>query len=124
VLRSPFTDVMDRKTIGVDVRDRWEKGSHLAVRFRQHREVLSGRVFDIMYLDFIRDPIGVIRSLYEHFEMHLTNAAEEAMLRFLPENPQHKHGVHRYALKDYGLDPVTERRRFQFYMDYFRLGTE
>lgn len=124
VLRSPFTDVVDRKTIGVDVRDRWEKGSHLAVRFRQDREVLSGRFFDIMYLDFIRDPIGLIRSLYEHFEMHLTNAAEEAMLRFLTANPQHKHGVHRYALEDYGLDPVAERRRFQFYMDYFRLGTE
>jgi len=124
VLRSPFTDVVDRKTIGVDVRDRWEKGSHLAVRFRQRREVLSGRFFDIMYLDFIRDPIGLIRSLYEHFEMHLTKEAEQAMLRFLRENPQHKHGVHRYALEDYGLDPVAERRRFQFYMDYFRLGTE
>jgi len=46
------------------------------------------------------------------------------MLRFLRENPQNKHGVHRYALEDYGLDPVAEKRRFQSYTDYFRLGTE
>jgi hypothetical protein len=124
VLRSPFTDFLDLEEMGVEVRRRWEKGAHLAVQFRRSQGDLRGRFFDVIYADLVKDPLAMVRSLYRHFEIPLTNEAERAMLRFLKENPQNKNGVHHYALEDFGLDPTTERRRFQFYMDHFGLGTE
>ena len=123
-LRSPFTDFLDRKQLGMEVRQRWEKGARLAVQFRQCNNDLRERFFDIMYPDLIRDPLAVVRSLYRHFEIQLTNEAERAMLRFLKQNPQNKNGVHRYALEEFGFDRATEKRRFQFYTDHFELGTE
>ena len=124
VLRAPFTDFLDLQEMGMEVRQRWEKGAHLAVQFRQRRDDLQERFFDIVYPDLIRDPLAVVRSLYRHFEMQLTNEAERAMLRFLKENPQNKNGVHRYTLEEFGFDRITERHRFQFYTDHFGLGTE
>lgn len=124
VLRSPFTDFLDRDELGVEVRRRWEKGARLAVRFRQRRVDLRARFCDVMYVDLVRDPLAVVRSVYQHFERELTTEAEHAMLRFLKENPQNKNGVHRYAMETFGLDPTTERRRFQFYTDHFGLATE
>lgn len=124
VLRSPFTAFLDREQLGIEVRQRWEKGAHLAVQFPRRRVDLQGRFFDVKYAELIKDPLAVVRSLYRHFEMPLTNGAERAMLRFLEQNPQNKHGVHRYTLKDFGLDSAAEKRRFQFYTDYFGIGTE
>jgi hypothetical protein len=51
--------------------------------------------------------------------MALTDETEMAMLRFLAENPQNRHGVHRYSLEEFGLDLDTERRRFEFYTSFF-----
>ena len=124
VLRSPFTDFLDREELGIEVRQRWEKAAHLAVQFRQRRVDLRGRFVDVMYVDVVRDPLAVVRSIYRHFEIQLSNEAEHAMLRFLKEHPQNKNGVHRYALEDFGLNRTNERRRFQFYTDHFGLGTE
>ena len=56
--------------------------------------------------------------------MELTDKAENAMRLFLRDNPQNKNGVHRYSLEDFGLDRETERRRFQFYTDFFGIGHE
>lgn len=124
ILRAPFTEPINRAELGVEIRERWEKGARLAVEFRQRRGDLRNRFFDIKYADLVSDPMEVARSLYRHFEIRLTNEAERAMLRFLRENPQNKNGAHRYTLKDFELDSTTERRRFQFYTDYFGLETE
>jgi hypothetical protein len=122
ILRSPFTDSLNRKELGIEVSKRWEKGARLAVKFRQHRADLRERFFDILYTDLLRDAMGVVRSLYRYFGMQLTDEAERAMQRFLKENPQNKTGVHRYTLDEFGFDQTIETRRFQFYTDYFGLG--
>ncbi len=36
-------------------------------------------------------------------------------MRWLARNPQHKHGVHRYNLADFGLDPETVNHHFANY---------
>ena len=124
VLREPFTDFFDRKELGTEVRERWGKGARLAIEFRQNHSDLKARFFDVLYANLVRDPMAMVRLIYRHFDMELTNAAESAMLRFLKQNPQNKHGVHRYTLEDFGFDRETERRRFEFYSDYFGIGLE
>jgi hypothetical protein len=39
-------------------------------------------------------------------------------------NPKNKGGVHRYSLEGFGLNPEEERRRFQFYVDFFGIEPE
>jgi hypothetical protein len=124
VLRGPFTKCIDRNELGAEVAGRWEKGARLAIRFRENNPDLQERFFDVRCADLVREPMAVVRRIYEHFDMAFTDEAERAMLNFLAEHPQNKHGVHGYSLEKYGLDRETEQRRFQFYTDYFGLVSE
>ena len=69
----------------------------------------------------VRDPIGVVRGIYAHFDMRFTEAAELRMRRFLAENPKDKHGRHEYTLEEFGLDQDEERQRYAWYRDRFGL---
>jgi hypothetical protein len=119
VLRSPFTNCLNRQELGLEVRQRWQKAASLAIEFRQRNGDVQGRFLDVLYADLVKDPVGVVRMIYRHFDMDLTDEAERCMLKFLSQNPQNKNGVHRYSLEDYGMERETERRRFQFYTDHF-----
>jgi hypothetical protein len=119
VLRSPFTNCLDRNELGAEVAQRWEKGARLAIQFREDNADLKERFFDVACADLVRKPMVVVQQIYEHFDMPLTEEAKGAMQRFLAEHPQNKYGVHEYSLGQYGLDDETERQRFRFYTDYF-----
>src|SRR5208337_2828650 len=110
VLRAAFSDRVDKASLAREVSERWEEGARLAVRYRQVTGEEPGRSMDVRYRELVRDPMGAVRRIYQHFELKLTPAAETAMGRFLAENPQGKDGVHRYSLEEFGLDPVEERR--------------
>jgi hypothetical protein len=122
VLRGAFTDHIDKEALGLEVRRRWEAGAQLAVNWRQERT--DRRFLDVHYLDLVRDPMTMVRRIYDHFEMELTPAAIQAMTGFLAANPQGKRGVHRYCLEEFGMEPEEERRRFQFYTDFFGIESE
>ena len=124
VLRSPFTDCFDREKLGLEVTRRWEKGAHLGIQFRRSHPDLERRFIDVYYADLVRDPMAVVRRIYDHFEMTLTDDAENLMLQLLASNPQNKNGVHRYSLETFGLHRDAERRRFQFYTDYYGIDPE
>jgi hypothetical protein len=38
-------------------------------------------------------------------------------------NPRHKHGVHRYEPEDFGLTAKMIRRRFEKYIDSFKVSS-
>jgi hypothetical protein len=46
------------------------------------------------------------------------------MARYIAEKPRGAHGVHRYALEDWGLVAAEERDRFRFYCERFGLDEE
>ncbi|MGP0044525.1 MAG: sulfotransferase family protein [Syntrophobacteraceae bacterium] len=119
VLRGSFTDCLDRQKVGTEIAPHWQKGARRAIEFCQSNGNSDGRYFNVLYADLIRDPMAVVRLIYNHFDMALTDETEMAMLRFLAENPQNRHGVHRYSLEEFGLDRDTERRRFEFYTSFF-----
>jgi hypothetical protein len=122
VLRGAFTDHIDKESLGQEVRQRWESGAQLAVDWR--RDQTDRRFLDVYYLDLVRDPMGMVRRIYDYFGMELTPEAEQAMNKFMQDNPKGKGGVHRYSLKEFGMIPEEERRRFQFYTDFFGIEPE
>ena len=119
VLRGSFTDCLDRKKLGIEIAPHWQRGARHAIEFWQSNGKSHGRFLNVQYADLIRDPMAVVRLIYRHFDMELRGETEMAMLRFLAENPQNRHGVHRYSLEEFGLDRDTERRRFEFYTNFF-----
>ncbi|MGB8990728.1 MAG: sulfotransferase [Desulfobaccales bacterium] len=124
VLRSAFADHIDKPSLAREVRRRWDEGAHLAVQWRQKAGPWQQQLLDVPYMALIRDSLSMVRRIYAHFDLELTEAAVAAMQRFLRENPKNKDGVHRYSLAEFGLNPEEERRRFQFYLDFFGIEPE
>jgi hypothetical protein len=122
VLRAAFTDKIDQESLGLEVRQRWESGAQLAVDWR--RDSTDRRFLDVHYRGLVQDPMATAQRIYDYFGMELAPEAEAAMKKFLADNPKGKGGVHRYSLKEFGMDPAEERRRFQFYTDFFGIEPE
>ncbi|MGD0584870.1 MAG: sulfotransferase [Oryzomonas sp.] len=124
VLRAPFTSRLRGDEISGEVCRRWEGSTRDAMRFREERQDLRQRFYDVQYADVKRDPLAVVRGIYGYFGRELDHDAEEAMQRFAAANPKDKNGVHRYSLEEFGLDRDAERSRFQFYTNSFRIAPE
>ncbi len=80
------------------------------------------RFIDIRFRDFVADSMGVIRQIYDHFEITLDRHAEAEMEKYLVANPRGKHGAHDYDLGRYGLSEERVRERLGWYIDRFDLG--
>jgi hypothetical protein len=124
VLRAAFTDRVDKTSLAREVQQRWLEGAGLAVKYRRTPGDLQKQLFDVRYTELVRDPMAMVRRIYQHFDLELVEAAAVAMQRFLRANPKNKGGVHSYSLEEFGLNPEEERRRFQFYLDFFDIEPE
>jgi hypothetical protein len=124
VLQRAFTDELDPFEIGREVSRRWTNGLEGAMRLRRSGRVAAERFHDVHYHELVRDPMAVVRRIYAHFEMPLTEAAETAMRRFLAENPKDRNGAHRYSLGTFGLEADDLIRRFKAYREYFGVPVE
>ncbi|MDA8428129.1 MAG: sulfotransferase [Geobacteraceae bacterium] len=124
VLRVPFSNRLNREEIVNQVNQRWEGSARYAMRFRAEHQDMGGRFLDVHYPALVKDPMAVVRGIYEYFGRELEQAAEAAMQRFVADNPKDRNGVHDYSLEEFGLDRDTERRRFSFYTDFYGVAPE
>jgi hypothetical protein len=85
---------------------------------------IAERIVDVQFGELNRDPIGVVKRVYEVADRELTPAAEAAMRAFLASNPRGKHGAHDYRLEDFGLDPDERRHALAFYCERFGVPIE
>jgi Sulfotransferase family len=118
-VRPMFSDKIDLRQIADQMIDTFD---HMIARqnaFRDERG--EGAIFDIHYEQQLRDPIGQMRRLYDHFDEPFTPAAEEGMLKLLAANPQGKHGKHVYSLEEFGLSVAGVRKHFHDYCDRFSI---
>lgn len=83
-------------------------------RFHESRRRLgdSLRLSEIHYQDLLQDPIRHARAIYELAGTRLTPEGEEAMCRWLADNPAGKHGKNMYDLERYGLTKDRVERAF------------
>ncbi|MET0380226.1 MAG: sulfotransferase [Spongiibacteraceae bacterium] len=84
----------------------------------------SSQICDVHYNSLMRDPVGTVAGIYRHFGMEFTGAARAAVAMWLRDNPQDKHGVHKYTPEQFGLDANHIRERFSFYVDRFAVGRD
>ena len=124
VLRGAFTDRIDKRLLGQEVMSRWEAGARLTMECQGQHSLPAERFFHVHYNELVRSPLAVIKRLYQHFGLEFSEQAEGAMRRFMAANPKDKGGVHRYSLEEFGLEPALEKRRFQFYLDFWGIEPE
>lgn len=83
------------------------------------RQRYGHRVMDVGYRDIVDNPIRLVRSIYERFEVDWPEGHEQRLQAYLDANPKDKHGRHRYRPEDYGLRADDVKARFADYLDRF-----
>jgi hypothetical protein len=99
-------------------------GLDRAVEARRNGTVPAAQTVDVLFRDFLSDPMAVVRTIYERLGIELTEDAEKAMRSFLAANPKEKHGGHNYSFADTGLDEGVLRERTHDYQEFFDIPEE
>lgn len=125
-IRGMASDVIDPMEIGETWARRWARWAKRALEVRKtavstrSKQAVSPQFFDVYYQDLISDPIQTVRNLYEHFGYSYTADMEQRILRWQRNNQQHRHGIHRYSLEQFGLSSAQLETHFAAYLaEYF-----
>lgn len=118
-IRAGRSDRVDASEVGQYWLDRIERNAQALDP--AHRAIPDGQVLDVRYQDLVADPLATAGRICDFIGVPLTGAAERAMRRYLADNGQTRHGVHRYRPEDFGLDAVELERRFAGYRKQYDL---
>jgi hypothetical protein len=116
-IREPYSDDVPSGSVGDHVLRRSTIAIDRALDVRAGAG--ADRFVDISYRRLVRDPLACVRQIYERSGRALGPGAENAMSLWLADNPQHKHGVHRYTLERFGLDAGRVTAAFGRYYEAF-----
>ena len=124
LVRAMASDAVDPHAVAADWTPRLARALERAMDVRDAGRVPAERFHDVSFPALISDPMKVVEGIYERFGIALSGEAADRMRRFIADNPQGKHGVHRYAPAEYGLDVPALRARFARYSDRFGIEAE
>jgi hypothetical protein len=120
--RGVFSDGVDPHEVGRHWLHKARRMVDCAVAVR--RGPHADRFLDVHYAELVADPLGRLERVYDWLGDPLTAEARAAMERWVRENPQHKHGKHRYRLEDFGLDREEVGQTFAAYRERFGIRSE
>ena len=126
-LVSLFYSVHSRMTERLDVRRMTEAilsfHENQIARNLAARDAHPGALFDVYYDRLVADPIGTVRDIYDHYDLAWSEEFEERLNRYLQQNPNGKHGAHRYAPENFGQTGEAISERFAAYIERFELSS-
>ena len=79
----------------------------------------ESQVLDVHFNEFMTDMKGTVKRVLKFAGHPYTEETDQAIDRFLVENPRGKHGLVDYRLEDLGIDPEERRRALAFYRERF-----
>ena len=85
---------------------------------------MKARVVDIHYLHLEREPVSVMRKLYDDLNLSFNDRSLASITGWIESNRKGKHGKHRYNLADYGLTQEDVWGAFADYLDMFEIERE
>ncbi len=120
IMQSVFSDQIDKKTCGKRQLDFFRELLKICL---VDREALgqTKAIFDLNYQSFIDDPMAMVESIYQDFDLTLSETTRNSMQAFIANNPQRKHGGHRYTPEEFGLDNMENIAEFIAYRQRFSL---
>jgi hypothetical protein len=112
----------------VDIAHEWAdyilEGLDRSVTAREDGTVSADNIVDVQFDEFVADPFGVVRRVYDTFGFDLTDDGDARMRAFYADHPHEGPGVHTYSFADTGLDEGELRDRARRYQDYFDVPSE
>ena len=124
IVRRVGSDDVDPFEIATDWTARLKRMLLRGIEIRQAKEYPEAVFYDMYFPDFIADQFTQVEAIYAALDLPLTGVAADRMRAFIDDNPPGKHGIHRYAPEEFGLDPATVRSEFASYIDHFGLTPE
>ena len=113
--RVRFEPDVRKEEVGEQQLRQW---SRVIERCRVDRAGLAAEICDVHYEHFVRDPIGTIRRIYEHFDWRWSPTGEKAIRQWADEHRQDQHGEHRYSAAEYGLSDERIEEQFGDYIEW------
>jgi hypothetical protein len=107
------------KDAGIDyMRERFplQCALHLARPLEMSRD-RPRDMYDLYYDDLVADPLGQMKKIYAWLGDGWTDTTETGMRAWLADNPQGRHGQHRYSLSQWGF---TKQDLEPYFSDYLR----
>ena len=120
--RALYEGRVDEHSIGSWQLDMWSTIMRDAIPARD--ALNPDQFFDLPFAELVGDPVAAVRRVYAHFGFELSAEAERRMRDWHAENPQGKHGVHRYSAAQFGLSEDEMARRFAPYVERFEVARE
>ncbi len=111
---------VDLAYIAREQMESWAHAADAGMRYREQHG--SERFYDLQFRDFMADPIGAVKRIYERFDQTLTSEGEQKLRAWHADHPQGKHGRHTYEKKDIGVSEEEVLERFARYMKRYDLG--
>ncbi|MDH6195479.1 hypothetical protein M2272_002119 [Mycobacterium frederiksbergense] len=97
---------------------------HVERPLRTRERIGDDRFFHMYYSEMMRDPIDVMRRIYEWAGDDLTPEVEGRMTTWLAEHPQDRFTANSYSLEQYGLSVDRLQPVFAEYLDTFDIELE
>jgi hypothetical protein len=124
LVRSMGSDQVDPIEIATDWTARIKRVLEHAIAVRNEARYPDAIFYDMRFPEFVADQWSEIEKIYAAFDLPLSSEATRAMKVFIEDNPKGKHGIHRYAPEEYGVDPDAIRSSFRPYIERFDLAPE
>ncbi len=102
----------------------WQAAEHARRGMASRDKLGEDRIIDVHYADMMRDPMGVMRKLYQQLGDELTPEAAASMQGWIDDNPQDKFGKHEYKLAQYGLSKEKLEPMFAEYLSRYPVEME
>ena len=115
-------DAVDHQALGRDAMNQMRV--HVERPLRARDRIGDARFFHMYYHEMMRDPIDVMRRIYEWAGDELTPETEGRMRKWLADHPQDHYGVNSYRLDEYGLTVEQLTPIFTEYLDTFDIELE
>ncbi len=96
----------------------------LAVRDSLAPDDARARIFDLHYGDLMRDQVGSVAAIFDHFGMAFSPSSRQGVERWTAGHPRTRHGVHEYTPEQFGFTTDGLRARFGGYMRRFGVEPE
>jgi len=113
--RRNFMTQVDPISYALEQVNYWTSGLRRSTAFRRaHQEV---RIFDVGHNRIVANPLGTVEQIYDHFGLEFTSQARTALMAFIADNPQDKHGAHKHGIEYLGF---TKARIEEIFEDYIR----
>jgi hypothetical protein len=97
---------------------------HVERPLRARDRIGDERFFHMYYSEMMRDPMDVMRRIYDWADDSLTPDVEARMQSWLAEHPQDRYGVNSYNLDQYALTIEKLKPTFAEYLDAFDIEPE